>query len=98
MFDAPPEWPIPRPSPSADDHPELTEEQRMLLDLRDVLYEGNWDDFRNDLTARQESRPHVFDTIPPSPGLRDTIARHLRVIDELEHWERTHRRRLHGSA
>ena len=98
MSDAPPEWPIPRPSPSADDHPELTEEQRMLLDLRDVLYEGNWDDFRNDLTARQESRPHVFDTIPPSPGLRDTIARHLRVIDELERWERNHRRRLHGSA
>ena len=70
----------------------------MLLDLRDVLYDGSWEDFRHDLQARQESRPHVFDVVRPSPRLKKTIEQHLRVIDELERWERTHRRRLRGDA
>ncbi len=98
MSDPPPGSPNPPREPSPEGVPALTDEQRMLLDLRDVLYEGSWEDFRNDLKARQESRPHVFEIIPPSPGLKETIERHLGVIDELERWERRHGHRLRGDA
>ena len=97
MSDPPAESPLPGPGPSPADPPVLTEEQRMLVDLRDVLYEGSWEDFRSDLKARQESRPHVFDVVPASPRLKGTIERHLRVINELDCWERAHGRKLHGS-
>ncbi|MHC4233903.1 MAG: hypothetical protein ACYSUQ_02190 [Planctomycetota bacterium] len=70
----------------------------MLIDLRDVLYEGSWEDFRNDLQARQESRPHVFDVVPPSPRIKEIIERHLQVIDELERWEETYGRTLSGNT
>ena len=85
---------IPPPGRSLDDLPELSPEQQMLVDLRDILYEGSWEDFRSDLKARQESRPHVFDVVPPSLRLRETIDRHLRVIDELDSWERQYARTL----
>ena len=70
----------------------------MLVDLRDVLYEGSWEDFREDLTARRDSRPHVFDTVPQCSRLEETIDRHLAVIAALEHWERHYGRRLRSSA
>lgn len=98
MSQTPPGCPIPPPGPSPNDGPVLTDEQRMLLDLRDILYEGSWEDFRRDLEARQASRPHVFDIVPPSPRLQETIARHLQVIDELDQWERRYERRLRGST
>ena len=98
MSDTPQGLPIPPPGRSPEDQPVLTDEQRMLVDLRDVLYEGNWEDFRNDLEARRASRPHVFDVVPPSPRLQEAIARHLLVIDGLERWERQYSRRLHGTA
>jgi hypothetical protein len=94
VSDTPKGTPIPPPGPSPDDLPELTPEQQMLVDLRDILYEGSWEDFRSDLKARRESRPHVFDVVPPSPRLKETIDRHLRVIDELDRWERRHSRTL----
>ncbi|MBI4718632.1 MAG: hypothetical protein HY763_12555 [Planctomycetes bacterium] len=65
----------------------LSDEHRMLLLMRDTLYEGSWDDFQEDLRARAEDRPHVFDTVPPSPGMRQAIARHIRLIDEMWTWE-----------
>jgi len=94
----PPGCPNPPPGPSGDDGPGLTDEQRMLLDLRDVLYEGSWEDFRRDLEARQSAEPHVFEIVPPSPRLQEAIARHLEVIEELEQWERQHGRRLRGTT
>jgi hypothetical protein len=98
VSDTPPGFPIQPPGPSPEDQPALTDEQRMLVDLRDKLYEGNWEDFRRDLKARQESKPYVFDVVPPTPRLRETIARHLRVIDELDRWERHYQRTLRSSA
>jgi len=68
----------------------LTDEQQMLLRLRDTLYEGSWDDFARDLRARRDARPHVFDIVPASETLRETIAAHLRQIDRLRNWERRH--------
>jgi hypothetical protein len=86
--------PEPRGRPAGQ--PQLNDEELMLIDLRDVLYEGSWDDFRRDLEARRESRPYVFEIVPTSPELRQTIERHLQVIAALEAWERANGRRLRG--
>jgi hypothetical protein len=75
---------------------ELSAEQRMLLDIRDTLYEGNWDDFVCDLEARLHGQPHVFDLVPETPGFAVTIRHHLRLIDELRAWEQAHRTTLHS--
>ena len=60
------------------------DEERMLLEIRDQLYGGSWDAFLEDLTARLESRPHVFEVGPPSQRLEDTIQRHLRLIRQMK--------------
>jgi len=67
----------------------LTEDERMLVLLRDELYEGNWDDFVQDLKDRLANKPHVFDIVPASPRLQETIREHLRLIDKLRRWEAT---------
>ena len=59
----------------------------MLLRMRDTLYEGSWEDFAGDLRARIEGRPYVFDTVPPSFTVRDTIERHLEMMDVMRAWE-----------
>jgi hypothetical protein len=69
-----------------------------MVDLRDVLYEGSWEDFRRDLTARRDSRPHVFDTVPECSRLDEIIDRHLQVIEDLSRWEQHYGRRLRGST
>ena len=68
----------------------LTDEHRMLLDIRDTLYEGSWEDFKRDLEARRRSQPHVFDTVPDSPQMLQTIREHLLLIGEMWNWEKTH--------
>ena len=72
----------------------LTEEHRMLLRIRDTLYEGSWEDFAGDLRARAQGRPHVFDTVPPSPAVKATIERHITMIDAMQAWETLHGRTL----
>ena len=72
----------------------LTPDHRMLLQMRDTLYEGSWDDFVRDLRARAESRPHVFETVPDTTGMKDTIARHLSLIEQMKAWESTHHQTL----
>ena len=76
----------------------LTPEHEMLLRMRDALYEGSWEDFAQDLRARSVDRPHVFEIVPPSPEMKSTIASHLRLIDEMEAWERAHGRTLQPSG
>ncbi len=65
----------------------LTEEHRMLLRMRETLYEGSWEDFILDLRARFDGRPHVFETLPDSPGMKPTISRHLDLIAQMQRWE-----------
>jgi hypothetical protein len=86
MADAPrePAGSIPNVDPS-----NLTDEQRMLIGIRDTLYEGSWDDFAHDLIARRDAKPHVFDILPATDTLRETIATHLAQIDRLRAWEQT---------
>lgn len=61
----------------------LSEDEKMLLALRDELYEGRWDLFERDLEARLNGEPHVFEIGPVSDRLRDTIESHLRIIKAL---------------
>ncbi len=82
------------PDPAQPEFPPLTAEQRMLLQIRDTLYEGNWDDFLADLNARAKNRPHVFATVPASADMRATIARHSALIADMQRWERDHERTL----
>lgn len=39
---------------------ELTAEERVLVKLRDELYEGSWDEMTRDLEARRDNKPYVF--------------------------------------
>lgn len=61
----------------------LSDEQRMLLQMRDTLYEGSWDDFVADLRARAGGRPHVFETVPVSARMKATIDHHLDLIAQM---------------
>jgi hypothetical protein len=77
---------------------EMTNEHEMLLRVRDTLYEGSWEDFVADLKAQAESRPYVFDVLPPSSRMGSTISRHLALIDQLQQWEASHDTTLQGPA
>ncbi len=71
----------------SEDRIELTGEQRMLLQIRDTLYEGSWEDFVTDLRRRADGRPHVFETVALSPAMKATIAQHLGLIAQMQAWE-----------
>lgn len=71
------------PDASRDGLDPLTEDEKMLLALRDELYEGRWDLFERDLRARLKGEPHVFEIGPVSDRLRDTIESHLRIMNAL---------------
>ena len=75
---------------------ELSEDEGMLLAIRDTLYEGSWEDFLLDLRERLSDRPYVFDVHPASPRLKDTMRRHLEIIEQLSRWERDHGVTLHS--
>ncbi len=66
----------------------------MLLQIRDTLYEGSWEDFIRDLEARAAGRPHVFELVPASDKMKATIASHLRMIEEMRKCEAAQGRRL----
>jgi hypothetical protein len=87
---------VSNPHPSHDPPIELTDQHRMLLTIRDTLYEGSWEDFEADLRARAEDRPHVFETVRTSPEMKATIAGHLAMIDQMRRWERQAGRTLSG--
>jgi len=72
---------------SASDELQLTDTHRMLLAMRDTLYEGSWEDFVRDLRARMESRPYVFDSVPTSPTMERTMHEHLALIERMRQWE-----------
>jgi len=77
-------------SKNASSNFDLNDEHRMLLRMRDTLYEGSWEDFTRDLRARANHEPHVFDTIRDTPGLDTTIRHHLDLIAAMQRWETEH--------
>jgi len=65
----------------------LTDDHRMLLQVRDTMYEGSWEDFIRDLEARAAGRAHVFELVPASDNMKATIVGHLRMISDMREWE-----------
>jgi len=61
----------------------LGREDRVLLALRDQLYEGSWRELRQDLINRREGRPYIF-------KLAQRIASDIERIDRLSAFESEH--------
>ncbi|MFP4107246.1 MAG: hypothetical protein ACLFVU_14330 [Phycisphaerae bacterium] len=61
----------------------LSREDRMLVVLKNELYEGSWDEMVEDLRARLEGRPYIF-------KLAHRITDDLERIRRLRDFERAH--------
>lgn len=61
----------------------LPREERHLLVLRKILYEGRWEEMERDLIARREGRPFIF-------KLQTRIDEDLRRIEMLRAYEDEH--------
>ena len=61
----------------------LSREERLLVELRDVIYDGSWQSLREDLLARRDRRPFI---IKLSTRIDDDLSR----IEKLEAYERSH--------
>jgi len=61
----------------------LQREEVQLIVLRDVLYEGCWDELVNDLLARKDGRPFVY-------RLQTRIDEDLQRIEKLRAYEQEH--------
>lgn len=62
---------------------QLTSEERLLVVLKDELYEGSWNEMIADLQARLEGRPYIF-------KLAHRITDDLERIERLRSFERDH--------
>ncbi len=62
---------------------QLTSEERLLVVLKDELYEGSWTEMIADLQARLEGRPYIF-------KLAHRITDDLERIERLRSFERDH--------
>ena len=54
--------------------------ERVLLDLKDQLYEGSWERILADLKARLDNKPYIY-------KLSQTIARDLAAIERMKAYE-----------
>jgi len=54
--------------------------ERVLLDLKDQLYEGSWDRILGDLKARMENKPYMY-------KLGQTISRDMAAIERMRAYE-----------
>ena len=57
--------------------------ERVLIEVKDTLYEGSWDRVLKDLRSRLEGKPYVF-------KLSQTIARDIAAIERMRAYERRH--------
>lgn len=55
--------------------------ERVLLELKDRLYEGSWNRIRTDLESRRDNKPYIF-------KLSKTIERDLAAVARLEAYEK----------
>ena len=60
----------------------LTEEECMLLTLRDELYEGSWDNMLQDLRDRLKGKPYIFKLV-------NRIEEDIIRIEKLRQYEAT---------
>lgn len=61
----------------------LPKEERQLLVLRKILYDGRWEEMERDLIARRDGRPFIF-------KLQTRIDEDLRRIEMLRAYEKEH--------
>ena len=61
----------------------LTSGERLLVTLRDELYEGSWDRMLQDLKDRLEKRPYIF-------KLSSRIESDITAIEKMGSYEREH--------
>jgi hypothetical protein len=58
--------------------------ERVLVDLKDLLYEGSWDRVSADLRAARENRPYIY-------RLSNAIERDLKAIERMQSYELRHK-------
>ena len=61
----------------------LLPEERMLIRIRDELYEGSWETMRHDLENRLAGKPYIFKLVN---RIKDDIER----IEEMKKFEAEH--------
>lgn len=61
----------------------ITRQERMLVLLKQELYDGQWNEMETDLRARLEGKPYIF-------KLADRIDRDLERIVRLREFEKQH--------
>ena len=54
--------------------------ERVLIDLKDQLYEGSWERILDDLKARLDNKPYIY-------KLSQTIARDVAAIERMKSYE-----------
>lgn len=62
--------------------PDLTPEDKILVIIRDELYDGKWDEMLEDLKARLAGRPYVLKLASRIEDDISRISRLRRVEDE----------------
>jgi hypothetical protein len=55
--------------------------ERVLVELKDALYEGSWERVLRDLRGRQAGQPYVY-------KLSQTISRDIAAIERMQAYER----------
>jgi hypothetical protein len=63
---------------------QLSGDERMLVSLRDELYEGSWDQMLKDLKDRLEGKPYIFKLV-------NRISADIQRIEKLREYEKKHR-------
>ena len=79
---------VPDHDPSLDLTPDqfvrkLEPYERVLVDLKEILYEGSWDRIVVDLRNRLDNKPYVY-------RLSHAIERDLKAIERLKAYEARH--------
>src|ERR1051325_4295410 len=54
--------------------------ERVLIDLKDQLYEGSWERILEDLRARMDNKPYIY-------KLSQTITRDVAAIERMKSYE-----------
>lgn len=63
---------------------QLSGDERMLVSLRDELYEGSWEQMLKDLKDRLEGKPYIFKLV-------NRISADIQRIEKLREYEKKHR-------
>ncbi|MBI2931585.1 MAG: hypothetical protein HYY16_08020 [Planctomycetes bacterium] len=62
----------------------LTPDERVLVDMRDELYDGSWDLFLKDLDDRLKGKPYIFKLV-------NRIQDDMQRIEKLRDYEKKHK-------